>query len=116
MVLYWNGGICSPGMIGMLWEVTDVDCDRFTVRLLDFLVGSRKRSDKSPTKSEVRSQQASSLKTTKANELPSPPGNREPEVLRAVALSRLVTKNFLTGAAAVVYGLPLRALNFNDTV
>ena len=27
----------------MLWEVTDVDCDRFTIRLLDLLLGARKR-------------------------------------------------------------------------
>lgn len=94
-------------MVGMLWEVTDVDCDRFTVRLLDLLLGARQRHCKTPTKEQQRSGK-------KPTELPSPPDKREPEILRAVALSRPITKNFLTGAAAVVYGLPLRALSFDD--
>ena len=94
-------------MVGMLWEVTDMDCDRFTVRLLDLLLGARQRNKKS----SVKEQQGNDKKQT---DLPSPPDKREPEILRAVALSRPVTKNFLTGAAAVVYGLPLRALNFDD--
>ena len=107
----------SPGLIGMLWEVTDIDCDRFTVRLLDFLLGARKSScNKSPTKSEMRSLQNGGGKSGKGSDLPSPPAKREPEILRAVALSRPITKNFLTGAAAVVYGLPLRALNFNEVL
>ena len=48
----------------------------------------------------------------KKSELPSPPKSVEPEMLRDVALSRPITKNFLTGSAAVVYGLPLRVLDF----
>lgn len=95
-------------MIGMLWEVTDVDCDRFTIRLLDLLLGARKRM--APEKLD---QTPPNQKITK-RDLPSPPEELEPEVLRAVVASRSVTKNFLTGAAAVVYGLPMRALSFSD--
>lgn len=91
----------------MLWEITDVDCDRFTIRLLDLLLGARK--EKVPEKLNHTSPKQKSSKS----ELPSPPDKLEPEVLRAVAASRSVTKNFLTGAAAVVYGLPIRTLDFH---
>lgn len=91
----------------MLWEVTDVDCDRFTVRLLDLILGVR---------TEKRSRQHKELYCTSTKqskiELPSPPDQLEPEILRAVSASRPVTKNFLTGAAAVAYGLPICALDF----
>lgn len=98
----------SPGMIGMLWEVTDVDCDRFTVRLLDLLLGARKCD-----RLEKQNLTPPNQKTNKTD-LPSPPEQLEPEVLRAVAQARPITKNFLTGAAAVVYGLPIRTLDFNS--
>lgn len=94
-------------MIGMLWEITDVDCDRFTVRLLDLLLGVRKGKT-----SEKLDQTPPKQKPSKS-ELPSPPDKTEPEILRAVAASRTVTKNFLTGAAAVAYGLPIRTLDFH---
>ena len=95
-------------MVGMLWEVTDVDCDRFTIRLLDLLLGARKRK-----MLEKLNQTPPNQKSNKTD-IPSPPEQLEPEILRAVAQSRPVTKNFLTGAAAVVYGLPIRTLDFND--
>lgn len=91
----------------MLWEITDLDCDRFTVRLLDLLLGVRKSG--APGRLCLTPPQG---KKNNKNELPSPPDTTEPEILRAVAASRLVTKNFLTGAAAVSYGLPMRALDF----
>ena len=91
----------------MLWEITDVDCDRFTVRLLDLILGARKRKVL-----EKLNQTPPKQKSVK-KELPSPPEQLEPEILRAVAQSRPVTKNFLTGAAAVVYGLPIRTLDFS---
>lgn len=91
----------------MLWEVTDIDCDRFTVRLLDLILGARK--EKTPEKLE----QTPLKQKNSKSELPSPPDKLEPEILRAVAESRSVTKNFLTGAAAVVYGLPIRTLDFH---
>ena len=93
----------------MLWEVTDVDCDRFTIRLLDLLLGARKRRGLEKLNQTPPNQR--SVKT----DLPSPPEQLEPEMLRAVVQSRPVTKNFLTGAAAVVYGLPIRTLNFDDS-
>ncbi len=82
----------------MLWEVTDFDCDRFTVRLLDFLLGSRKENG-----SDFFPPPEKRLK-------------REPEISRAVALSRRITKSFLNGAAAVVYGLPLRVVQFHEVL
>ena len=101
----------------MLWEVTYIDCDRFTVRLLDFLLGARKSScNKSPTKSEMRSLQNGGGKVGNGSDLPSPPAKQEPEFLQAVALSRPITRSLLTGGAAVIYDLPLRALNFNEIV
>ncbi len=93
----------------MLWEVTDVDCDRFTIRLLDLLLGARKR------KVLEKLNQTPPNERSVNTDLPSPPKQLEPEMLRAVAQSRPVTKNFLTGAAAVVYGLPIRTLNFDDS-
>ena len=97
----------------MLWEVTDVDCDRFTIRLLDFLTGARQ--DKSSQEIEdITGFNRLECAKNKKSELPSPPKTVEPEMLRAVALSRPITKNFLTGSAAVVYGLPLRVLDFKN--
>jgi len=103
-----------------VWEVTDIDCDRFTVRLLDFFLGARKSScNKSPTRPdppEMRSLQNGGGKVGKGSDLPSPPAKQEPEFLQAVALSRPITRSLLTGGAAVIYDLPLRALNFNEIV
>jgi hypothetical protein len=89
----------SPSVVGMLWEVTDIDCDRFTVRFLDLWLGARQQTKKSERNAT----------TLSILELPPPPDTMEPELLRAVAASRDVTKNFLTGAAVVVYGPPVTA-------
>ena len=79
----------------MLWEITDVDCDRFTIRFLDLLLGTKHQSLE---------------KSNRTVSLPDSDG-QVPELLQgAVAASRHVTQNFLTGAAAVVYGLPLRTV------
>ena len=91
----------------MLWEITDVDCDRFTIRFLDLLLGARKKNLQ-----EIELNQTPPNQKSVKSDLPSPPDKLEPEILRAVAASRSVTKNFLTGAAAVVYGLPIRTLDF----
>ena len=84
----------------MLWEVTDLDCDRFTVRFLDLWLGARQK--------HLSESIHCCDKALKAH-LPPPPDSTEPELLRAVLASRNVTKYFLTGAAVVVYGLPVKA-------
>lgn len=93
----------SPGIVGMLWEITDVDCDRFTIRLLDLIVGARKEN--------LRESKAKVIKAI-SEHIPPPPEFAEPEILRAVSASRPITKFFVTGAAAVAYGLPIRAIDY----
>ena len=77
----------SPCQVGMLWEVTDADCDRTTIHILKRFLGAKY--------AVLESQDC-----------------EEPADLLqgAVQTSRSVPRNFLNGAAAVVYGLPLRSL------
>ena len=84
----------------MLWEVTDLDCDRFTVRFLDMWLGARQGQGHAKDREAAGSTAA---------QLPPLPDSVEPELLRAVSASRHITKYFTTGAAVDVYGLPIRA-------
>ncbi len=74
----------------MLWEVTDLDCDRFTIRFLGLWLGTGQKHNP-PTSNDPHLTLI------------------EPELSRAVTASRQATRYFNTGAAAVVYGLPVMA-------
>jgi len=82
--------LSSAGFVGFLWEVTDTECDRLTVDLLERWV---------------------------PHPLAKPPvmpffdndaqRDREESLLTAVRKSRTAATQFLTKSAAVCYGLPV---------
>ncbi|XP_015599938.1 separin [Cephus cinctus] len=98
---------CSPCVLGMLWEVTDADIDKMTASFLSNWIPStqeRPWSDIDPDLwrsgtfgfLDIETKNSSNQKTI------------EPEMLRAVAKSKNVCSHFMTAAAIVVRGLPIK--------
>lgn len=79
-------------MVGFLWEVTDVECDRVTVELLERWVPA-------PPGTELPRMPA--FNTSEARE-------QVKCLATAVRKARKVATQFLTEAGLVMYGLPVR--------
>ncbi|XP_076670629.1 extra spindle pole bodies like 1, separase [Andrena cerasifolii] len=98
----------SPCVLGMLWEVTDGDIDKMTTNFISNWIPSS--SDKRWTDVDINKWCAGSQKFLK------PPQRRtgnvpvEPEMLRAVAKSKDVCSQYMTTAAIVVRGLPVKLI------
>ena len=82
----------SPSVVGFLWEVTDVECDRVTVELLQRWLPS-------------------------SGPLPEIPGfdsktirSKTDCLIKAVRKSRAAATQFMTEASIVSYGLPIYTL------
>jgi separase len=120
-----SGTVCSymtagaPAVLGMLWDVTDKDCDRFSVRCGELwglwdeatataaLNAAKKGKKVAADAGRVRKQVAR-LEGEKAADRE---GNQKQERVsldQAVARSRdACYLRYLNGAAAVVYGIPV---------
>ena len=100
----------APAVVGMLWDVTDKDCDRFAVRAGELwgLWPEAEEVEAKPTKTPRKG--AKSKGKAKANVVEA---ERKGECKRGVGLDEAVRDarqacylKYLNGAAAVVYGIP----------
>ncbi|KAF1366047.1 hypothetical protein EJ07DRAFT_161095 [Lizonia empirigonia] len=96
----------APAVVGMLWDVTDKDCDRFAVRAGE-LWGLW------PEAQEVKEVRGKTPKKKGKGRAKDVVGEREGECRRGVGLDEAVRDarqacylRYLNGAAAVVYGIP----------
>ncbi|KAF3045482.1 hypothetical protein E8E12_007243 [Didymella heteroderae] len=98
----------APAVVGMLWDVTDKDCDRFAVRCGELwgLWPEAEDEDVKPSKTPRKGK----AKAKKGNVSE---GERKGECRRGVGLDEAVRDarqacylKYLNGAAAVVYGIP----------
>ncbi|GAB1864710.1 separase [Camponotus japonicus] len=95
---------CSPCLLGMLWEVTDVDIDKMTAHFISNWIPSS--SERSWTEVDIDSWTSGTLKFTKKTE--NDKTEMETEMLRAVAKSKNSCSHYMTSAAIVVRGLPIK--------
>ncbi|XP_071627742.1 uncharacterized protein Sse isoform X2 [Temnothorax longispinosus] len=96
---------CSPCLLGMLWEVTDADIDKMTTNFMSTWIPSS--SKKSWAEVDMDSWSSGTLKFTK-NGAKDKTKMYEPEMLRAVAKSKNSCSHYMTAAAIVVRGLPIK--------
>lgn len=96
----------APAVVGMLWDVTDKDCDRFAVRAGE-LWGLW------PEAQEVKEVKGKTPKKKGKGRAKEVVGEREGECRRGIGLDEAVRDarqacylRYLNGAAAVVYGIP----------
>jgi separase len=80
----------SPCLVANLWDVTDKDIDKVTLEVMD-LLGLDADANASQLKPRLKL-----------------PGTEDASVVQAISAARSVAKlQFLTGAATVVYGIPV---------
>ncbi|XP_020292023.1 separin isoform X2 [Pseudomyrmex gracilis] len=95
---------CSPCLLGMLWEVTDADIDKMTANFISSWIPSS--SEKSWAEVDLNSWLSGTLKlteNTKKEEI-----KLDSEMLRAVANAKQTCSQYMTAAAIVVRGLPIK--------
>ncbi|THK33172.1 separin isoform X1 [Diachasma alloeum] len=104
---------CSPCTLGMNWEVTDLDTDRMTSCFISTWIPSKAEKSWNYIDFEKWSNGTLEFKSNlergkkeQFNDTTSP--FFEPEMLRAVAISKKVCLQFMTKAAIVVRGLPVK--------
>ena len=101
----------SPSLVANLWDVTDKDIDRLSEQVFrDLGVGADSKDPVPVTKG--KSKQVKEVKTkskAKAVEETTPMGGKATTTAQAVGRARNSCKlPYLTGAAVVVYGVPVR--------
>ncbi|KAG7205214.1 hypothetical protein KM043_018299 [Ampulex compressa] len=99
----------SPCVLGMLWEVTDADIDKMTANFISSWIPSS--CDRPWSEVDTNAWCSGTLKFQKTQQKVN--GNEsntlmEPEMLRAVAKSKDACSQYMTAAAIVVRGLPIR--------
>lgn len=99
---------CSPCVLGMLWEVTDNDTDILTTEFLSLWLPSKaetpwKNIDKKKWESgeEIQPDTKKSFHENLEND-------HEPEILRALCKAKKSAKYYITQAACIARGLPLK--------
>ena len=98
----------SPCVLGMLWEVTDGDIDKMTTNFISNWIPSS--SGKRWTDVDINKWCAGNQKFLKSPQERTENVPVEPEMLRAVAKSKDVCSQFMTAAAIVVRGLPVKLI------
>jgi separase len=98
----------APAVVGMLWDVTDKDCDRFAVRAGE-LWGLWPEEDQEPASKPTKTPRKGKAKAKAKDVI----GERKGECRRGIGLDEAVRDarqacvlKYLNGAAAVVYGIP----------
>ncbi|KAL0124988.1 hypothetical protein PUN28_004256 [Cardiocondyla obscurior] len=95
---------CSPCILGTLWEITDVDIDKMSTNFMSNWIPSS--SEKSWSEVDIDSWSSGTLKFT--NSRAKSETKMESEMLRAMAKSKNSCSHFMTAAAVVVRGLPIK--------
>ncbi|XP_076242882.1 extra spindle pole bodies like 1, separase isoform X2 [Calliopsis andreniformis] len=99
----------SPSVLGMLWEVTDADIDKMTTNFISNWIPSP--LNRPWTDVDINTWCAGSLKFLDKNSLTTTQNvPMEPEMLRAVAKSKNICSQYMTAAAIVVRGLPIKLI------
>ncbi|KOC62271.1 Separin [Habropoda laboriosa] len=98
----------SPCVLGMLWEVTDADIDRMTTNFISNWIPSP--INRSWADVDINMWCAGTLKFLKNPQKGTENVPIEPEMLRAVAKSKDVCSQYMTAAAIVVRGLPIKLI------
>ncbi|KAG8036480.1 hypothetical protein G9C98_003802 [Cotesia typhae] len=96
----------SPCILGMLWEVTDVDIDKMTANFISNWVPSS--APRPWTHVNLDKWVSGVLKFKKDVQIDEFEQPQEPEILRAFANAKKVCLQYMTSAAAVVRGLPIK--------
>ncbi|KAL1632271.1 separin protein [Neofusicoccum ribis] len=113
---YLTAGV--PAVLGMLWDVTDKDCDRFAVATLQrWGLFEQEEEEVAVPKTPARSRGGGRAKTpskSRSRSRAKKEGAREVETGGKVGLDEAVARSrgacylrYLNGAAAVVYGIPV---------
>ncbi|XP_015437312.1 PREDICTED: separin [Dufourea novaeangliae] len=98
----------SPCVLGMLWEVTDADIDKMTANFISNWIPSQ--LNRSWADVDINMWCAGTLKFLRNREECTENVPVEPEMLRAVAKSKDVCSQYMTAAAIVVRGLPIKLI------
>ncbi|XP_076168881.1 extra spindle pole bodies like 1, separase isoform X2 [Ptiloglossa arizonensis] len=98
----------SPCVLGMLWEVTDADIDKMTTNFISNWIPSP--MNRPWTDVDINMWCAGTLKFLKTSQKSAQNVPQEPEMLRAVAKSKDVCSQYMTAAAIVVRGLPIKLI------
>ncbi|KYN05936.1 PREDICTED: separin [Cyphomyrmex costatus] len=97
---------CSPCLLGMLWEITDADIDKMTANFMSNWIPSS--VEKSWAEVDKDSWISGTLKFTKNGVKDKT--KMESEMLRAVAKAKNSCIHYMTAAAIIVRGLPVKII------
>ncbi|XP_078045945.1 extra spindle pole bodies like 1, separase [Augochlora pura] len=98
----------SPCVLGMLWEVTDADTDKMTANFISSWIPSLTNNSWADVDINLWCQGIFQVgKNSRSSTTNLSP---EPEMLRAVAKSKNVCSQYMTAAAIVVRGLPIKLI------
>ncbi|XP_003487939.2 separin [Bombus impatiens] len=97
----------SPCVLGMLWEVTDADTDKMTTNFISNWIPSPLNRPWADV--DINMWCAGTLKFLK-NRKSSQNVSTESEMLRAIAKSKDICSQYMTAAAIVVRGLPVKLI------
>ncbi|XP_026299547.1 separin isoform X2 [Apis mellifera] len=98
----------SPCVLGMLWEVTDADTDKMTTNFISNWIPSP--LNRPWTDVDINMWCLGILKFLKNSHKSSQNLSIEPEMLRAIAKSKDVCSHYMTAAAIIVRGLPIKLI------
>ncbi|XP_031835603.1 extra spindle pole bodies like 1, separase isoform X2 [Nomia melanderi] len=96
----------SPCILGMLWEVTDADIDKMTTNFISSWIPSPLNRSWADVDFNTWCEGTLKFLDNSAKYTQNIP--TEPEMLRAVAKSKDVCSQYMTAAAIVVRGLPIK--------
>ncbi|XP_012280741.1 separin isoform X2 [Orussus abietinus] len=96
---------CSPCILGMLWEVTDIDVDKMTASFVSNWIPAPLNAR--PWTDVIVNEWCNGNLKFKDKTEDIGCQSEEPEMLRAVAKSKQACSFYMTAAAAVVRGLPI---------
>ncbi|KAK0182022.1 hypothetical protein PV327_000194 [Microctonus hyperodae] len=97
---------CSPNVLGMLWEVTDVDTDKMTTTFISNWIPSKASRPWHDIDLDQWSNGNYIFKAAEPNAKMAKP--MEPEMLRALAEAKEICSQYMTSAAVVTRGLPIK--------
>ncbi|XP_043252364.1 separin isoform X1 [Colletes gigas] len=98
----------SPCVLGMLWEITDVDIDKMTTNFISSWIPSPLNRPWADV--DINMWLAGILKFPKNSQKVGLNIPLEPEMLRAVAKSKYACSQYMTAAAIVIRGLPIKLI------
>ncbi|XP_014222062.1 separin [Trichogramma pretiosum] len=97
---------CSPCILGMLWEVTDADIDKMTAEFISSWITSAAKRSWSDVNLSAWSKGVIEFKKDQRNEI-----KHENDMLVAVSKSKDICRQYMTSAAIIVRGLPIKLVD-----